>query len=84
MAIDVFKTMIDNGDLAKLSGSSIKVYLVIKAHIDSRTGKSSPLIKTISEKSGVSIAQVKRELIVLQKMGYVTKTKSGRNNVYKI
>ena len=80
----IFKTMIDSGDLAKLSGSSVKVYLVIKAHTNFSTGRSFPALETIAEKAGLSVAQVKRELITLEERGYVTKTKSGRNNVYTL
>ena len=80
----VFKDMIDNGDLAKLSGSSIKVYLVIKSYTNFSTGRSFPAIETISEKSGISVAQVKRELKSLEEFGYITKGKIGRNNCYTL
>lgn len=80
----VFRSMIDNGDMAKLSGSAIKVYLVIKAHTNFSTGRSFPAIETISEKAGLSVAQVKRELGTLQDAGYLTKAKHGRNNVYTL
>lgn len=84
MWFHVFKAMIDNGDLAKLSGSSIKVYLVIKSYTNFSTGNSFPSIETIGEKSGISVPQVKRELKALEEAGYITKTKQGRNNVYTL
>lgn len=80
----VFRSMIDNGDMAKLSGSAIKVYLVIKAHTNFSTGRSFPALETVAEKAGLSVAQVKRELGTLQEAGYLTKTKHGRNNVYTL
>lgn len=80
----VFKAMIDNGDLAELSGSSVKVYLVIKSHVGISTGRSWPALETIAAKAGLSIAQVKRELRVLEAKGYVSKSKEGRRNVYRM
>lgn len=80
----IFKAMIDNGDLAKLSGSSVKIYLVIKSHTNFSTGQSFPSMEIISEKSGISIAQVKRELKSLEDFGYISKSKIGRRNFYTL
>lgn len=80
----IFKAMIDSGDLAKMPGSAVKVYMVIKAHTNFATGQAFPAIDTISEKSGISVAQVKRELKTLEDFGYITKAKQGRNNVYTL
>jgi DNA-binding transcriptional MocR family regulator len=60
------------------------VYLVIKAHTNYSTGLSFPAIETISEKSGISVAQVKRELVKLESLGYITKEKKGRSNSYTL
>lgn len=78
----VFKSMIDNGDLARLPGSAVKVYLVVKAFTNFSTGRAFPALETIAEKAGVSLSQVQRELKTLEEFGYITKTKSGRHNVY--
>lgn len=80
----IFKAMIDSGDLAKMPGSAVKVYMVIKAHTNFATGQAFPAIDTISEKAGISVAQVKRELKTLEDFGYITKAKQGRNNVYTL
>jgi len=80
----VFEAMIDNGDMARLSGSAVKVYLVVKSHTNFSTGRSFPALETIAEKSGLSLAQVKRELKALEDMGYLTKAKEGRHNVYTL
>lgn len=80
----IFKAMIDSGDLAKLPGSSVKVYMVVKAHTNFQTGQAFPSIETIAEKSGLSTVQVMRELKTLEKFGYITKTKQGRNNIYTL
>lgn len=80
----IFKTMIDSGDLAKLSGSAVKVYLVVKAHTNFSTGQAFPNIETIAEKAGLSVSQVKRELDVLRECGYIIKEKRGRANAYTL
>jgi len=80
----IFKAMIDSGDLAKLSGSSVKVYMVIKAHTNFSTGRAFPAMDTIAGKAGLSLAQVKRELKALEEFGYITKSKNGRSNAYTL
>lgn len=76
--------MIDSGDLAKLSGSSVKVYMVIKAHTNYNTGQAFPSVETIVTKAGISKPQVMRELKALEEFGYISKVKQGRNNIYTL
>ena len=80
----MFRAMIDSGDLARMDGSTVKVYIVIKAHTNLQTGAAFPGVETIAEKSGLSRMQVWRALQALEEMGYVTKTKQGRHNVYQL
>ena len=79
----IFKTMIDNGDVARMGPYAVTVYLVIKSHTNFATGGPF-LLETIAEKSGVSLAQVKRELKTLEKFGYITTEKKGRANHYTL
>jgi DNA-binding transcriptional ArsR family regulator len=80
----VFKDMIDNGDMARLDGSAIKVYLVVKSFTNFSTGRSFPAIDLIAEKSGLSDSQVMRCLKSLEEAGYISKSKSGRHNIYTL
>lgn len=80
----VFRAMIDSGDLARMSGSSVKVYLVVKAHANFKTGRAYPALETIAMKAGLSLAQVKREMKTLEELGHLTKTKIGRCNEYRL
>jgi DNA-binding transcriptional ArsR family regulator len=80
----VFKDMIDSGDVAKMGPHATTVYLVIKAHTNFSTGRAFPSIETIVEKSGISDKQVRRELRTLEELGYISKEKKGRNNVYTL
>lgn len=80
----VFKAMIDSGELAKMDGSTIKVYLVVKAHTNFNTGRAFPALETVAEKAGLSLSQVQRCLKQLEKHGYIIKKKKGRSNVYTL
>lgn len=80
----VFKSMIDSGDMAALDGSAVKCYLVIKSHTNFSTGRAFPSIETIGKDAGLSKSQVLRCISQLVEMGYVTKTKVGRHNDYRL
>lgn len=80
----VFKAMIDTGELARMDGSTVKVYLVVKAHTNFSTGRAFPALKTIGEKAGLSLSQVQRCLKSLEQHGYITKEKKGRSNCYTL
>lgn len=80
----VFKTMIDGGDVAQIGPLAFTVYCVIKSHTNFSTGRAFPALETIAEKSGISLAQVKRELKILEERGYLTKEKKGRSNTYTL
>lgn len=80
----VFKDMIDSGDMARLDGSAIKVYLVIKSYTNFSTGRAFPALELIADKAGLSESQVKRCLTALETAGYINKAKEGRHNVYTL
>lgn len=80
----IFRAMIENGDLAKMRPNAFAVYCVIKAHTNFSTGRSFPSLELIAEKTGISLAQVKREMKTLEDMDYVTKEKRGRSNLYQL
>ena len=76
--------MIDQGDIARIGPYAFTVYAVIKAHANYNSGMASPSIDRIAEQSGVSVAQVKRALVVLETEGFISITKSGRSNNYTL
>lgn len=80
----VFRAMIDQGDVARIGPHAFTVYAVIKAHANFDDGLSKPGIQRISEQSGVSQAQVKRALGVLEGAGLIAKKKCGRANQYNL
>lgn len=80
----VFKDMIDSGDMARLDGSAIKVYLVVKSYTNFSTGRAFPALELIAEKAGLSERQVIRCLTELEGAGYIGKEKAGRHNLYTL
>ena len=80
----VFKAMIDDGEVAKIGASAFTTYCVIKSHTNFATGVAFPSIETISKKSGISQAQVKRDLKTLEANGLLTKERQWKQNVYTL
>jgi len=80
----VFKSMIDSGDLANMTGSELKVYLVVKSFTNFSTGRSFPAIENIAESSGLSASQVTRALRKLEANDYIRIEKKGRRNHYTL
>ncbi|MDY7579291.1 helix-turn-helix domain-containing protein [Herbaspirillum sp. RTI4] len=80
----VLRSMIETGDIARMGAYAVTVYLVIKSHANFKTGRSFPAIETVVRESGISRSQVIRELRTLEKFGYITKTRRGRHNEYKL
>jgi DNA-binding transcriptional regulator YhcF (GntR family) len=80
----VFRSMVDNGDVAKLGPYSTTVYLVIKTYANYSTGTAFPSVELIAEKAGISPRQVNKSLAALEDTGYITKTLKGRSNVYTL
>jgi DNA-binding MarR family transcriptional regulator len=80
----VFRSMIESGDVARMGPYAFTVYAVIKAHTNFKSGIAFPGIPTIIEKSGISKAQVHRALDELERCGYITREKMGRNNKYTL
>jgi DNA-binding transcriptional MocR family regulator len=82
----VFRQMIDNGDAAKMGGTTFLIYCVIKAHVNFTTGASFPQMSTIAKKSGSSERTCHRQIEILEQMGYVSKTRKpgSKVNLYKL
>lgn len=80
----MFHTMFTNGDVAEMQPSAFACYCAIKMHTSFNTGESFPGHDTIAKLTGVSKSTIKRHLGVLVKLGYVTITKKGRKNYYKL
>lgn len=80
----MFRDMVDSGDLAGISSSAIKIYIVIKSHSNYSSGRAFPALDNIAEKSGISLPQVRRCIKELEDKGYLCKSKIGRRNEYRL
>lgn len=80
----VFKSMIDNGDVAKMGPFATTVYMVIKGYTNWKTGKSWPGIELIAEKTGISERKVRDCLKTLEEFGYITRELKGRKYIYRL
>jgi DNA-binding MarR family transcriptional regulator len=79
---------IDQGHLAKMSGSAALVLMVIARHRNFKTGNSWPSAKTITEEAGVSRTGVFKALKRLVEQGLITRKRGqmdkGFVNFYRL
>jgi len=80
----VMREMIRSGKLAEMDGSTVKVYLTIKAFTSFEDGRAFPAMDVIVKYSGLSLAQVRRCLRKLEDDGYVVTIKRGRKNTFEL
>ena len=80
----IFRAMVDSGDVASMGPFAVTVYLVVKSYTNWKTGRSFPTVELIAEKAGISKRQVIASLKRLEELGYVTKERQGRANVYRL
>lgn len=80
----VMQEMVFSEELGKMEGSTVKVYLVIKAYCHLKTGLSFPSIDLIAQKAYLSKMQVGRCLNELVKMEYLDRKKDGKHNIYTL
>jgi len=81
-----FNSVIDSGDLAKMSkqcSAVPAVLLVVKSHINYAEGVSFPSVRTIAAKAGCSQTSVIKSLKILEDEGYVECKKDGKKNYYR-
>ena len=75
-----FRDIVRTGLLSKMDGSTLKVYVSVKAHSNHQSGEARPTQQTIARESGLSVATVKRSISQLEKFGLLQKNKTQRKN----
>ena len=81
--VHFLKDMVFSGQLRSIGCYGLTILLTVKAHTDLRTGSDAfPSIQTISHFTGISEAQIKRELKKLCELNYIEIVKKGRSNHY--
>lgn len=67
----VFRSLIDNGDLARMSGSAVKAYFALKSRVNAKTGLASCSMQRIALDTGISEKSARRAIAELVQYGYV-------------
>lgn len=80
----VLTELVRNKTIAKMDGTTLKVYVVIKAHANYYDGQAFPGLDTIAEFAGVSHNTLEKCLKELVATGLLEKKKVGRKNVYEL
>lgn len=80
----IFRQMFDTGDVKRMGSHAFTIYCAIKFHVNFQTGVAFPSIERLSDFTGISERQIKRELAVLEELGYLFKKKVGRHNQYTL
>jgi len=82
--VHVFRYMVENGSIAKMSGSALKVYVVVKILSGFENGKTTASLDDIASQAGLSKSQVQRAVKELKDLGYLFSERFGRKNTYQI
>lgn len=80
----VFRSMMDSGSIASMSGSALKAYIIIKILSGFEDGKTTAASSFIGEKAGLSRSQVTRAIKELKELGLLFSERIGRRNTYRI
>ena len=80
----LFKVMFDSGDVQQMGNQAFTIYAYIKSCVNYDSSDSFPTVETIAEKTGISRAQVFKELPKLVNMGYLASRKQGRKTIYTL
>jgi hypothetical protein len=83
--IQFFRSIVTSGDLARLSGSAIKIYLALKCRGHLGTGQAVIRHERLGIECGLSVATVKRGLGELCAAGYLNRcARPGQRNAYSL
>jgi hypothetical protein len=80
----VLTELVQNMTIANMDGTTLKVYVVIKAHANYHDGQSFPGMDLIMKFAGVSQNTLDKCLKELVSIGLVVKSKRGRSNKYEL
>ncbi|NBB60007.1 hypothetical protein GVN18_12045 [Pseudomonas sp. ODNR1LW] len=67
----IFRSLIDNGDLARMSGNAVKAYFALKLRVNAKTGLTSCSMQRIALDTGISEKSARRAIAELVQQGYV-------------
>lgn len=80
-----FRSFVTSGDLARLQGSAVKVYLSLKSRAHLSSGEAEIQHEQLARETGLSVATVKRGLRELADAGYLSRDeRPGQRNRYRL
>jgi DNA-binding transcriptional ArsR family regulator len=82
--VHIFKAMFESGDVAEMTPEAFAVYTCIKIFVSWKEGVSTPPVEVIAKQTGLSERHILRCLKKLEGMGYLTRRKEGRRNIYTL
>lgn len=80
----MLRALVSSGDLARLSGAAVKIYLAIKAATDLGTGQAVLDHAALRKQTGLSLSHLKRAIAELTETGYLGRERRGRLTLYRI
>lgn len=80
----VMKELVKTKVMADMDGSTLKVYMAIKAFANHYEGQAFPSYETLMEYAGVTEPTLKKALRELEGLSLLERRKSGRKNVYEL
>ena len=82
----VLRALAEDGNLAKMSGSSSKVYLAIKSQVGLSSGESIPTYRRLMELTGLEREAIRNGLVELEKLGLLESSSipGKRGKRYKV
>lgn len=80
----LFKVMFDSGDVQRMGSQAFTIYAYIKSCVNYDSSDSFPTVEVIVKDTGISRAQVFKELPKLVEMGYLASRKQGRKTIYTL
>ncbi|WP_287417686.1 helix-turn-helix domain-containing protein [Oceanithermus sp.] len=75
--------LVDDGHLERMGPHAVSVYVALLRYSDNDR-RSWPKVETLERLTGISRAQVYRALARLEELGYVSRERDGRRNVYHL
>jgi Fe2+ or Zn2+ uptake regulation protein len=80
-----FRSFVTSGDLARLQGSAVKVYLSLKSRAHLSSGEAEIQHEQLAKETGLSVATVKRGLRELADAGYLCREeRPGQRSRYRL
>ena len=81
----IFRSLIDSGDLASMSGNAVKIYVALKSRVNAKSGLIISSMHRLSVDCGISEKSARRAIAELIQLGYVHRSpRPGRTSELRL